>query len=232
MSIPKPLITVAAACALAAFGATIEAQERIDYEAIAKIRKEGREHSQIMKTMHFLTDVYGPRLTGSPNHKAAAEYVMKTTTSWGFENAHLEPWDFGHPGWLNERFSGFITSPVKDSLVGEALAWTPGTNGVAKGRAVRIDPPACAPANPNPAAAAPGRPGAGPGGGGAPAAPPKCPTLEEVNAALDKLKTTVKGAIVLVGKPTKVAVTLEPPATRGGELARDRRRCGPRVAEG
>ena len=46
-------------------------------------------------------------------------------TEWGLENGHLEPWDFGHPGWLNERFSGFIVSPVKDSLVGEVLAWTP-----------------------------------------------------------------------------------------------------------
>src|SRR3712207_8161548 len=38
-------------------------------------------------------------------------------------------WSFGHPGWANERASGFITSPVKDSLVFEVLAWTPGTNG-------------------------------------------------------------------------------------------------------
>jgi hypothetical protein len=34
-------------------------------------------------------------------------------TSWGFENAKLEPWDFGHPGWVNERASGFITAPVR-----------------------------------------------------------------------------------------------------------------------
>jgi hypothetical protein len=39
-----------------------------------KIRKEEAANSQIMRTMHFLTDVYGPRLTGSPNHKAAAEW--------------------------------------------------------------------------------------------------------------------------------------------------------------
>ena len=82
----------------------------------AKIRKEGMDNSQIMRTMHFLTDVYGPRLTGSPNHKAAAEWAIKQMQSWGFENGHLEPWDFGHPGWLNERFSAHIISPVKDQL--------------------------------------------------------------------------------------------------------------------
>jgi hypothetical protein len=95
----------------------------------ARIRKEENDNSQIMRTMHFLTDVYGPRLTGSPNLKAAGEWALKQMTSWGFENGHLEPWDFGHPGWTNERFSGFIISPVKDTLTCEVLAWTPGTNG-------------------------------------------------------------------------------------------------------
>ena len=91
--------------------------------------------------MHYLTDVYGPRLTGSPNHKAAAEWAIKQMTEWGLENGHLEPWDFGHPGWLNERFSGFIVSPVKDSLVGEVLAWTPSTKGTVTAEAVHIIPP-------------------------------------------------------------------------------------------
>ncbi|MFY9554927.1 MAG: M20/M25/M40 family metallo-hydrolase [Blastocatellia bacterium] len=95
----------------------------------ARIRKEETDNSQIMRTMHFLTDVYGPRLTGSPNLKAAGEWAIKQMTAWGFENGHLEAWDFGHPGWGNERYSGFITSPVKDTLSFEVLAWTPGTNG-------------------------------------------------------------------------------------------------------
>jgi carboxypeptidase Q len=115
--------------------------ERIDHEINARIREEGRERSQIMQTVHVLTDVYGPRLTGSPNHKAAAEWAVKRMTEWGFENGHLEPWDFNHPGWLNERFSGFIVSPVKDSLVGEVLAWTPSTNGAVTADAVHVVPP-------------------------------------------------------------------------------------------
>ena len=95
----------------------------------AKIRKEGMENSQIMRTMHFLTDVYGPRLTGSPNLKAAGEWAMSQMKAWGFDRVEMEPWDWGHPGWVNERASGFITSPVKDSLVFEVLAWTPSTQG-------------------------------------------------------------------------------------------------------
>jgi len=109
-----------------------------DEEMLARIRKEGMEHSQILKTMHMLTDVYGPRLTGSPNHKRAAEWVIKQMTEWGFENGHLEPWNFGHPGWLNERLSAHIISPVKDSLVCEVLAWTPGTRGPIKANVTQI----------------------------------------------------------------------------------------------
>ncbi len=98
-------------------------------EMLSRIRKEAMERSQIMKTMHMLADVYGPRLTGSPNHKAAAEWAVKQMTAWGMDNAHLEPWDFKHPGWANERLTAHLMSPVKDALVVEALAWTPGTKG-------------------------------------------------------------------------------------------------------
>ena len=113
-------------------------QERLDTEMYWRIRREGMERSQIMRTLHVLTDVYGPRLTGSPNFKGAADWTVRRMTEWGFKNAHLEPWDFGHPGWLNEHLSAHIVSPVKDALVCEALAWTPGTKGTVKGQAYQL----------------------------------------------------------------------------------------------
>ena len=118
--------------------------EKIDRDTYFRIRSEAAERSQILNTLHMLTDVYGPRLTGSPNLKAAQDWVVKRTTEWGLKNAHLEPWEFGHPGWVNERTSAFLVSPAKDSLVVEALAWTPGTNGATTGSAVQIEPPASA----------------------------------------------------------------------------------------
>jgi hypothetical protein len=133
------VVAFAAIAAPAAAPETIT--ETINHEVNARIREEGRKNSQIMRTMHYLTDVYGPRLTGSPNHKAAAEWAVKQMTEWGFVNGKLEPWEFGHPGWLNERFSGHILSPVKDSLVGEVLAWTPSTNGTVTADAVQIVAP-------------------------------------------------------------------------------------------
>src|SRR5262245_57514512 len=118
--------------------ALLLAQEKLNADINAKIRQEETAQSQILRTLHFLTDVYGPRVTGSPNHKAAAEWAIKQMESWGLTNGHLEPWDFGHPGWVNERFSAHIVSPVKDQLTAEVLAWTPGTKGTLTAQAYNM----------------------------------------------------------------------------------------------
>src|SRR4026208_2538781 len=107
-------------------------------DMLSRIRKEAMERSQIMKTMHTVTEGYGPRLTGSPNHKAASEWAVKQMTAWGLENARLEPWDFNHPGWLNERLTAHLVSPVKDPLVCEVLAWTPSTKGAVQASAFQL----------------------------------------------------------------------------------------------
>ena len=116
-------------------------EEAIDQDANWKIRREATEHSQVMRTLHMLTDRYGPRLTASPNHEAAAKWAVGRMTEWGLKNAHLEPWKFGHPGWLNERASGFLIAPVKENLKFEVVGWTPSTNGVLTGHIVQLTPP-------------------------------------------------------------------------------------------
>jgi hypothetical protein len=134
--------SLALALALAALSSTApNAQEKIDRDINWKIRREATDNSQLMRTLHFLTDVHGPRLTGSPNLKAAQDWVVSETTKWGLKNAHLEPWSFGHPGWANERLSVHVVSPIKDALVVEAVAWTPGTNGPVTAQTVQIQPP-------------------------------------------------------------------------------------------
>lgn len=102
---------------------------------------EERTDSQISHTMHWLADVYGPRLTGSPNEVAAARWALSEMTAWGMERAHLESWKFGHPGWSNERASGYIVAPVHVELDFAVAAWTPGTKGVIRASAVLIHPP-------------------------------------------------------------------------------------------
>ena len=126
------------ACATLAIA---QAPSVADLDINKKIRAEENDHSQIMHTMHFLTDIYGPRLTGSPNHKAAAEWAIQQMKDWGLENAHLEPWDFGHPGWASERASGYIVSPIHDQLTFKVLAWTPGTKGTITAQVFQMTPP-------------------------------------------------------------------------------------------
>jgi carboxypeptidase Q len=157
--------------------------EPVDADIVWKIRREATERSQIMRTLQILTDVYGPRLTGSPNLRGAQDWVVQQATAWGLKNAHLEEWDFGHPGWLNDKTAVHLVAPVKDSLVVEALAWTPGTSGTVTASTVLIDPPAN-------------------------------PTQADLDKFFDRLRGSLKGRAVLVGRPATLAVSIDPPAKR------------------
>jgi len=174
------------------------AQEKIDHEMNGRIIDEEMNNSQLMRTLHFLTDAQGPRLTGSREFKAAAEWAIKQMEAWGMANGHLEPWEFGHPGWTTERHAAYIVSPVQDTMVTEVLAWTPSTNGTVKAQAMQVVPPA-----------GPVRTEAGPGQG-----QPMGPTQAELTAYLDGIKTAVTGKVVLVGEPAVIPVDFNPPDKR------------------
>src|SRR5689334_12975119 len=105
------------------------ADETPDYAMIGKIREEGLNRSQVMDHISWLSDVYGPRLTGSPAIKQAGEWALKKFTDWGLANAHQETWPFGK-GWSLVRFSAHMTEPQVSPLIGYPKSWTPGTNGV------------------------------------------------------------------------------------------------------
>jgi hypothetical protein len=93
--------------------------------AIARIRDEGLNHSQVMQTLSHLTEAIGPRLTGSPNLKRANEWTRDTLAAWGLTNAHLEAWPFGR-GWSLKRFSAQVVEPQTIPLIGFPNAWSPG----------------------------------------------------------------------------------------------------------
>ena len=105
------------------------------------IRQEGFENSQVMDHLHVLTDYFGRRLTGSPTLEASGEWTLERMAEWGLVNANKDAWDWGRPGWENVRFSAHMVSPSNDALIGEVLAWTPGTNGAVRGEAVQIEVP-------------------------------------------------------------------------------------------
>jgi carboxypeptidase Q len=111
--------------------------EKLDLDAIYRIKEQGLspEHSKVMEIESYLTDVYGHRLTGSPNIKEAADWTLKTMKDWGFSNPHLEPYHFGR-GWNNLHFTANAVSPRPYPLIAFTKAWTPGTNGPVTGEAV------------------------------------------------------------------------------------------------
>jgi carboxypeptidase Q len=111
-------------------------QEKVDLDAIYRIKEEGLSRSQVMDTASYLTDVYGPRLTGSPQLKAAADWTRKKLTQWELVNVGLETWGPFGRGWSNEKLSAHVLSPTGFSVIAYPKAWTPGTNGAVAGDVV------------------------------------------------------------------------------------------------
>jgi carboxypeptidase Q len=188
------------------------AQEKVDEATTARFRSEELEKSKIMHTLHMLTDRYGPRVTGTPNHEAAAKWAVAEMTAWGMKNGHLEPWDFNRAGWLNESAMGYIVAPVRENLKFEVLAWTPSTSGTVNASSIQIVPPQGPLA---PVAEDGGRGGRGGGGGGRGGAPARLgPTKDEMDQWVAATKDKLRGKIVLVGKAAVIPVNFDPPAKR------------------
>ncbi len=112
------------------------AQEKVDLAAVNKIKAEAINSSKVMDTMFYLTDVYGPRLTNSPNYKAAGDWAMKRLSEYGLANVHEEKWGPFGRGWANKYFEAHMVEPRFASLVGVPLAWTEGTPGSVTGEPI------------------------------------------------------------------------------------------------
>src|SRR5262245_55938868 len=124
---------------LVAFVLPARAQEPVDQSVIARIKTEGFQNSQVMETMFYLTDVYGPRLRGSPNYKAAAEWVVKTLNDWGLSKVQLEPGGFNGRGWSINRFNVEMLEPQYQHLIAIPLAWSPSTKGAISGQPLLVE---------------------------------------------------------------------------------------------
>ncbi|MEP7271589.1 MAG: M20/M25/M40 family metallo-hydrolase [Acidobacteriota bacterium] len=120
-------------------GAQVATVDKVDLEMMAKIRAEGLERSEIMDTLSYLTDVIGPRLTGSPGMKAANEWTKNKLAGYGLVNAQVEPWgEFGR-GWSFDRVLANVTEPVAFPVFAYPKAWTPGTDGIISAEVIHFD---------------------------------------------------------------------------------------------
>jgi carboxypeptidase Q len=200
-------------------------------EMYTLIRAEETNNSKIMWVIHEIADVYGPRVTGTPNLKAAYDWAVKTMTSWGLANAHLEPWTFQPPsaatpvpGWENMELVAETVTPFHGQLMVKPLAWTPSTNGEVTAKVVLLDPPGMAPPtgggfNFFGGAAPPAEPkwAAPPMPAATKPATPKQPTQAELDAYLNSVKEKIHGAIVFVGRHVEVAEEMNPAPMRRPE---------------
>jgi len=119
------------------------AQEPIDYQSINVIKDQGlnEANSQVMEIASWLTDVYGPRLSGSPNIREAGEWAVAKMKEWGLVNAALEPWTEPRgftQGWSNEKFYLAAVEPDPFPMYAMSQAWTPGTDGLVRGEAILV----------------------------------------------------------------------------------------------
>ena len=112
--------------------------ETVDSAAIAKIRDEGLNRSKVMETMFWLTDRYGPRLTGSTEFEEAGDWAVKQLQDWGMTNVRKQRFAFGR-GWSLAKFHATMTEPRVMPIIGMPKAWSRGTNGTLTADVVRVE---------------------------------------------------------------------------------------------
>jgi carboxypeptidase Q len=114
----------------------VYSQEPVDLSVVTHIKAEAFENSKVMDHLFYLSDVYGPRLAGSPNYQAAGDFVVKRLKEYGLVNVHEEPWGPFGRSWTFTHFSAHMIEPTYAPLIGFPLAWTAGTNGPEQGEAI------------------------------------------------------------------------------------------------
>jgi carboxypeptidase Q len=110
------------------------AEERADLFTINEIKTEAFDNSKVMDHMFYLTDVHGPRLTGSPGYQGAADWVVSRLKEYGLVNVHQEKWGPFGRGWTNTHYEAHLLEPGYAPLIGFPLAWTASTPGTVSGQ--------------------------------------------------------------------------------------------------
>ena len=124
--------------------------EVINYTDVNKIKAEGMQRSQVMELSSWLSDVYAPRLMGSPMYAKAGEWAMAKMKEWGLVNVKEEPWvnrNGFDRAWTNDKFYMEVVSPDPFPIPGTPTGWTPYrfNAGIARSRRKSSSRLACGP---------------------------------------------------------------------------------------
>jgi len=114
-------------------------------EVVGQIKAEAFDRSQVMDTLQNLTDLYGPRLTASPEFVQAADWAMSCLKGYGLTNVHSEPWGPFGRSWSLQHYELEMLTPRYSHLIAAPLAWSSSTKGVQSGDVLYA--PIIAPAN-------------------------------------------------------------------------------------
>src|ERR1700722_16448462 len=104
------------------FSVPIWAEDKADLSIVHRIRTEAFEHSQVMDTLFYLTDVNGPRVTNSSGFKSAADWVVGRLEKYGLINVKQEPWGAFGRSWNLTHYEGHMLEPQYSPLIGFPMA--------------------------------------------------------------------------------------------------------------
>ena len=114
------------------------AAQPVDEAIVAAIRDEGLSRSQVMEHVVWLSDVYGPRVTGTPAIEEARVWATERLRAWRLSDVHEERFGFGQ-GWSLRRFHAHMIAPQVMPLIGYPRSWSSSTEGTVTAEVVRID---------------------------------------------------------------------------------------------
>ncbi len=114
------------------------APDEIELQFLSQLRREGLQNSEVARTLSYLTDVVGPRLTGSPNLDRGFEWAKGRLEEWGLENIRLEPWEEFGRGWEMRKCRVEMLDPYYAPLIAYPPAWTRSLDGPLEGVPVRL----------------------------------------------------------------------------------------------
>jgi len=102
-----------------------------------KIIEEGEKRNQARLHIRHLTKKIGPRLLGSDTYEAACKWTAKKFRDWGLKNVRLEPFMEVPYGFnRGSRQIGRMVLPEKRDFQFTTAAWSVGTKGAIRGRAI------------------------------------------------------------------------------------------------
>jgi carboxypeptidase Q len=164
-----------------AFMTTALAADQVDLAVVYRIKSEAFDHSKVMEHLEYLSDVYGPRLTASPEFNEAADWAVQRLRDYGLENVHKEKWGPFGRSWSLQKFSVEMIRPRYSLLAAWPLAWSGTTNGPVRGEPILAPAPANGRQNSD----------------------------ADLDRYIEKYKGKLRGKIVLISEPLHNAATWE-----------------------